>query len=85
MRARIATQHLLTTPLSHLPPEIFAALPPLRVLVHVFSDQPAERFLVLASGKLREGQTNSDGLTAEQILPEGTIFVFQGQRFFSPR
>ena len=56
-----------------------------RVLVHVYADEPAQRFVILNSRKLREGDTGPEGLAMEEILPEGVVLGFKGHRFFIPR
>lgn len=68
-----------------LPPAVFKALPEARVLVHVYADEPAQRFVILNSRKLREGDTGPEGLAMEEILPEGVVLGFKGHRFFIPR
>lgn len=70
---------------SRLPPAVFRALPETRVLVHVYVDQPGQRFVILNSRKLREGDTSPEGLGMQEILPNGVILSFQGHRFFIPR
>jgi general secretion pathway protein B len=70
---------------SQLPPAVFRELPQARVLVHVYVEQPAQRFVILNSRKLREGDASPEGLQMEEIVPEGVILSFQGHRFFIPR
>ena len=55
------------------------------MLVHVYVDQPGQRFVILNSRKLREGDTSPEGLGMQEILPNGVILSFQGHRFFIPR
>jgi general secretion pathway protein B len=65
-----------------LPTEINQQLPPMRISAHVYSDQPDQRFIIVNSRKLREGESTSDGLLLEEVRAEGSIFLYKGQRFF---
>jgi general secretion pathway protein B len=64
---------------------VFQALPETRILVHVYVDQPEQRFVILNSRKLRQGDSSPEGLGMEEILPNGVVLSFQGHSFFIPR
>lgn len=70
---------------SMLPSEIQARLPAYKVMVHAYSKNAEQRFVILNSERLREGGQTTDGLKVESIKPNGVILEFQGQRFFKPR
>ena len=59
-------------------------LPSRDISVHVYSDNPAERFVFVNSRKMMEGERTSEELTVEEIHPDGIVFSFDGQRFFKP-
>ncbi len=59
-------------------------LPSRDISVHVYSDNPAERFVFVNSRKMTEGERTSEELTVEEIHPDGIVFSFDGQRFFKP-
>lgn len=59
-------------------------LPGRDISVHVYSEIPRERFVFINSRKMQEGESTSEGLTVEEILPDGIIFSFEGKRFFKP-
>ena len=84
-RAPVRAPRKLPPGPSKLPPAVFEALPKTRVLVHVYVDQPEQRFVILNSRKLREGDTSPEGLGMEEILPEGVVLSFKGHRFFISR
>lgn len=61
-------------------------LPKLELSMHVFSPEPAERFIVL-NGKRFTLETPAPGpeLTLLDIVADGAVFEFRGQRFLLPR
>jgi general secretion pathway protein B len=61
-------------------------LPKLELSMHVFSPEPAERFIVL-NGKRYTLETPAPGpeLTLLDIVADGAVFEFRGQRFLLPR
>lgn len=66
-------------------PEGSGKLPQARLTVHVFAEEPAKRFVILNSQRVREGDQTSEGLLVEEIRPDGVTLSFQGQRFFRAR
>jgi general secretion pathway protein B len=59
--------------------------PSARVTVHVYSEDPAKRFVIIKSLRLREGDRTDDGLVVEEIRPDGVVLSAEGQRVFRPR
>jgi general secretion pathway protein B len=57
----------------------------LRLTVHVYSAVPEQRFVIINSRKMREGERSRKGLLVEEITPDGVQLEYQGQRFFQPR
>lgn len=53
--------------------------------IHVYSDEPAERFVFINMVKHREGSQLSEGPTVNAITPEGVILDHQGTTFLLPR
>lgn len=62
-----------------------AKLPPTAISVHVYDKKPRRRFVYIAGRKLAQGDTGRDGLKVEQILPDGAVLGWRGERFFEPR
>lgn len=60
-------------------------LPDLHLDIHVYSNNPAERFVFVNMRKYQEGQTLTEGPTIERITPEGAILNQQGLRYLQPR
>jgi general secretion pathway protein B len=56
-------------------------LPDLRLDLHVYADNPAERFVFINMRKLREGESLPDGVRVERITPNGARLSFRGQQF----
>jgi general secretion pathway protein B len=56
-------------------------VPDLRLDLHVYAANPAERFVFLNMRKLREGDSLPEGVRVEQITPTGVDLSWQGKRF----
>jgi general secretion pathway protein B len=67
-----------------LPMAFRSSLPPINVDVHVYSDDPDKRFVLINSRHYREGDQLVEGPLLETIDPQGTVLQFQGQRFTIP-
>lgn len=61
------------------------SLPEMRLDIHVYSNNPAERFVFVNMRKYLEGQVLNEGPTVERITPDGAILNNQGLRFLLPR
>jgi general secretion pathway protein B len=68
-----------------MPPEFQQSLPPLVVNVHVYSPAEAERILFINNEPYGAGQKVNDDLIVEQIVPDGVVMIYRGQRFKLPR
>jgi len=64
-----------------LPPEIRSRLDLPRLDLHVYSDDPQSRFILVKLKKYREGDRLDSGLLLEEILPDGMVMSHQGERF----
>jgi general secretion pathway protein B len=60
-------------------------LPELHLDIHVYSDNPAERFVFINMRKYREGARIEAGPEIREIRPDGVILEYQGQTFLLPR
>lgn len=65
--------------------DVRKALPPLKLSMHVYSADPATRFVILNDSRMTEGEKTPDDVTLEKIVPDGVILEFEGHRFFYPR
>lgn len=57
------------------------ALPDLRLDLHVYATEPAQRFVFINMRKLREGESLPEGVRVEQITPTGAQLSYRGTRF----
>ena len=62
-----------------------AGLPPLNIDLHVYADEPAQRFVVLNGQRLHEGSRLREGPVLERITPDGVVLDYRGTRFRVPR
>jgi len=56
-------------------------VPDLRLDLHVYDANPANRFVFINMRKLKEGETLPDGVRVEQITTTGVELSFHGKRF----
>jgi len=61
------------------------SIPDLKLDIHVFSANPAERFVFVNMRKYLEGQTLQEGPTVEKITTDGVILNQRGLRYTLPR
>jgi general secretion pathway protein B len=60
-------------------------IPMLNLDLHVYSERPAGRFVVINTRKYKEGARLSEGPTVESITINGVVLSSQGRRFTLPR
>ena len=53
----------------------------LRLDVHVFASQPAERFVLINMKRYYQGQQLQEGPRLDEITADGVILSFRGERF----
>ena len=79
-KAPAATPKRSTTPPdSPLPPNYVA--PELSMDVHVYSEQPNQRFVLINARRYREGEQLKEGPVVEAITREGALLRYGEQRF----
>jgi general secretion pathway protein B len=61
------------------------SIPELKLDIHVFSANPADRFVFVNMRKYLEGQTLQEGPTVERITTDGVILNQRGLRYVLPR
>jgi general secretion pathway protein B len=60
-------------------------VPHMHLDIHVFSENPAERFVFINMRRYDEGQATQEGPRIERIARDGVVMDYQGTRFFLPR
>ena len=60
-------------------------LAPLHLDVHVYSPDPAQRFVFINGHKYVEGSTLAEGPRIVRIRPDGVELAYHGRRFLLPR
>ena len=70
--------------LGSLPPDQRANLPPLKLSMHVWSEQPARRIAIIDGQRVGEGSSLSGAIVAE-IRRDGVALDINGQRYLLPR
>lgn len=56
-------------------------IPDLALNVHVYDDEPAERFILMNMKRYKEGEQTREGLFLEEILPNGVVMSLNGTLF----
>lgn len=60
------------------------ALPDLHVDLHVYGEEPADRFVVINMSRYKEGKTLAEGPRVVEILASGIVLEHRGTTFFLP-
>jgi general secretion pathway protein B len=60
-------------------------LPEFAMSVHVYDAEPTRRFVYINGRKVRERQTSREGLRLEQVVADGAVLSWEGERFFERR
>lgn len=71
--------------LADLAAPLRATLPPLRVSMHVYAEDPARRFAIVDGVRLREGEALVEGLQLIEIRRDGLRLAWQGRSLWVPR
>jgi general secretion pathway protein B len=70
---------------SDLPFSLRKALPEIKLSMHVYAADAAQRFVILNDSRMLEGDKTADDVILREVRPDGVVLEFQGQRFFYPR
>ena len=60
-------------------------VPDMHIDLHVYSNEPAERFVFINMNQYRENATTEEGPRVREITTEGVILEYQGSTFLLPR
>jgi general secretion pathway protein B len=60
-------------------------IPDLHLDIHVYNDNPEDRFVFINMTKHREGSQLEEGPVVAEIVPEGVVLGHEGQFFLLPR
>jgi len=71
--------------LSSLPQTFRSNLPPLVVNIHVYSPDRSRRILYINNRPVQQGTRIEGGVVVEEIMQDGVVLQFRGQRFKLPR
>jgi len=77
-----AGQDLL--PITALPPSERGALPTLKVSMHVYAEDPAQRFMIVDGNRVGEGDRLGAGIVLVRILRRGAEIDVGGRRLLLP-
>ena len=70
-------------PLAALPSGQRKALPPLRLSMHLWNEEPSRRLAILDGQRVTEGDRVGDAVVAE-ISREGVVLDWNGERILVP-
>jgi len=71
--------------LSSLPQDFRSSLPPLAVNIHVYSPDQSRRILYINNRPVKQGERIGGGVVVEEIVHDGVVLQYRGQRFKLPR
>jgi general secretion pathway protein B len=61
------------------------SLPELRLDLHVYTANPAERYAFINMHKVREGETTVEGVQVKEITRDGVVLDYRGTEFLLGR
>jgi general secretion pathway protein B len=67
--------------LQQMPQDFQRALPALAVTIHVYSHDASQRILFINNREYRKGSQIDGGVRVEDIVPDGVVLSFRGERF----
>jgi general secretion pathway protein B len=67
--------------LQQMPQDFQRALPALAVTIHVYSHDESQRILFINNREYRKGSQLDGGIRVEDIVPDGAVLSFRGERF----
>lgn len=70
---------------SAMAPEFQRNLPAMTVNIHVYSPEESQRILYINNRQYRRDDEIPGGVVVEEIVPDGVVLQFRGQRFKLPR
>ncbi len=65
-------------------PDFRRTFPKIDINVHVYADDPNDRFALIEMKRYGEGDTLSGGIKIKEIAPEGFVIVYKGKTFLYP-
>lgn len=71
--------------LADLPAAERNALPPLNITMHVFADEPGQRFVILDGRRHGEGAQPAEGMVIREIRRDGLVLSLNGRDVLVPR
>jgi general secretion pathway protein B len=71
--------------LSSLPEAFRLSLPPLSVNIHVYSPDVSQRILYINNRQAQQGERIEGGVLVVEIVEDGVVLQYHGQRFKLPR
>jgi general secretion pathway protein B len=63
-----------------MPPDYRADFPALKIEIHVYEKARAQRFVMINGRKYREGERLSEGPQLVEIVPEGIVLEYRGEK-----
>jgi general secretion pathway protein B len=67
--------------LQQMPAEFQRTLPPMTVTIHVYSQAESQRILFINNREYHQGNQIEGGIRVEEIVQDGVVLSYQGQRF----
>jgi len=67
--------------LQQMPQDFQRSLPSLAVTIHVYSHDESQRILFINNREYRKGSQIEGGIRVEDIVPDGVVLSFRGERF----
>lgn len=79
----VLPKHLPTV--QELPEHLKEKIPRLNILMYYYDIQPDQRFVILNSNKMQEGERTIEGIMIKEIRENGLLLSIEGEVFFHKR
>ena len=66
-------------------PSADTTLPPLKLSMHVYAEDPVQRFVILDGRRLGEGAALAEGVFVQSIRRDGLVVSVRGQAYWLAR
>lgn len=81
----VNTPHPSIKFLRAMPADFQRELGDLSVTIHIYAPSETDRILYINNRQYRAGEQVRDGVVVEEIVPDGAVLTYRGQRFKLPR
>ncbi len=84
VKAKIKEPPSVAKNINDLPDGFLEKLPPLNIDIHSYDKQPGRSYVLINMEKYRAGDTLTEGPVLSEVLMDGVVLEYMGERFVLP-